>query len=567
MASQLQFATAGAATLAVLVAYLVIGIRGRATDRREYYIASQTVNADDYATSSIGYALQMAAVFLFTYWALLYGLGALWTALFWLLGYVVLYACLPWFMTFHSDPFRTLHQYVTQRHGGGRGLQRAAALATILGLGGAMMAEIDYTILAYAPLGLTPAMMPYVRFSFVAFGTIYIIISGFKAEIRTERWQLPIAYAGLFAGLIWVLPSVWAQANNISFLVLVGMMLFVVIGLAASKNLTSKERAFPILQTYVLVAVAIGIAMTVWWTASSLPSGSHSTVLNMPAWRQFRAQGVLGIFSLLLANALWMPIDLSTWQRIASVRSDSNRDLTLRRLRLGTKRILFESPVSWVLGACIGIAISGAGFLPAGADPGTGIGAFATHLANGDSPLWPKSTALVFYGAFLIGCISVMLSTVNGIVSAVTFTVEHDVFGHWQDSDRGSDAPTGLGRSRATAITVVAAIAVLYELLILTMGSHLSAFLYSVYAAQIALVPCVFLALWGRRLCSKAAIASVSFGLVGAAGSFILAVRVTDVALAADVAVLPPIFSLFAAVAGYLMFYRPGHNLEGHPQG
>jgi hypothetical protein len=141
------------ATITPIIAYLVIGSqkRSRAETTSDYFIYSQEVSTEDYANTSVGYALQMAAIFLFAYWGALYGLGALWTPLFWGIGFWLLIRLLPYFMNYHARA-STMHEYMGHVFGNSKLLQTLAAIATIVGLWGTMMAEVDYTIQIYIPI-------------------------------------------------------------------------------------------------------------------------------------------------------------------------------------------------------------------------------------------------------------------------------------------------------------------------------------------------------------------------------------------------------------------------------
>ena len=124
------------ATIVPIALYVVVGVsqRSQAANAKDFFYSSQRVSTQDYANTSVGYALQMAAMFLFAYWGLLYGLGALWTAVFWFVGFASLQFLLPRFLHYHDHPV-TLHEYIAHEFGGGRKLQVLAASATILRLG------------------------------------------------------------------------------------------------------------------------------------------------------------------------------------------------------------------------------------------------------------------------------------------------------------------------------------------------------------------------------------------------------------------------------------------------
>src|SRR5205814_1636971 len=92
-----------------------------------------------------------------------------------------------------------------------------------------------------------------------------------------------------------------------------------------------------------------------------LPRGADTTVLQAPFKDQMWAQGGLGLLSLFVANFFWMIVDVSTWQRIASV---CQGPAAAQEIRKGTLRVMIESPATWFLGAVLGWSIQAGGFLP-----------------------------------------------------------------------------------------------------------------------------------------------------------------------------------------------------------
>lgn len=349
------------ATSIPIAIYLVVGFlpSSRSRSIKDYFIYNQTVSASDYANTSVSYALQMAAVFLFSYWACLYGLGALWVAVFWGLGFWLLLVLLPKFIDYHTKG-TTMHEYLASSFRGGRRLQFLAAIATIVGLWGTMMAEVDYTIQIYSPILKTEKNEFLLGACFLVFGLLYIIINGYKAEVNTARLQVPVEYIGLIAVILFLLPQAWLYSGAYSFWVIFGLLMAVFVALIIGKLQVGWKTArndpqllIPLLSAFALIVVA--------YYSTGLPAGVHTSILNVPMTRQLYAQGWLGLFSLLIANALWMPVDLSTWQRISSVSGQGST--LLSNLKAGTRRVLFESPATWMLGVALGLVISAGGFL------------------------------------------------------------------------------------------------------------------------------------------------------------------------------------------------------------
>ncbi len=539
------------ATILPIASYWIIGIRkaSKARNLADYFVFNQEVSARDYANTSIGYALQMAALFLFADWGIRYGLGSLWTPVFWALGFWLLYMLLPRMLAYHGrGASTTLHQYLADQAGAGRGLRRLAASATILGLWGTMMAEADYATQVYVPVLPAEVWRWALLAFFVLAGTIYIVVNGYKAEVNTERFQVPTAYVAMLAVLLLCLPQVWIHSGPKPFLVATLLLALVFVGLLVGKVFLEGLRIFQDRQSLIPLFGLFSLAVVLSTTTLFFLPGSSPTVLDHSFREQLSAQGFLGLLSLFLANALWMPVDLSTWQRVASVKGTDVE--LLHGLRRGTLRVMLESPISWLLGVVLGLIIHGGGFLPITEDPSGGIAAFAAALWNGTLALYPDWFRLLLYPLFTVSCIAIMLSTVDSIVSAIAFTAYKDFLADSNNSN-------GLPAARAWTIRIVLGGLVAFPLLHLLFGSNLPAFLYAAYAAQLSLIVVVLLALYRRKLLqARAAYCSLGLGLLASAVGFLLALRIPDPRLQ----VLPPIVAILGAAIGYILGFAPSRS-------
>jgi Na+/proline symporter len=535
-----------ALTALSLVGYLWVGFSpaSRARNEKQYFLADQTVSANDYANISVGYALQMAALFLFAYWGFVYGIGALWTALFWGIGYLLLFLVLPKFMQYHSNAnAQTLHSFIRNQFRSARSLQIAAAIATIIGLMGVMLAEVDYTVAVYRPaLSVEPIFL---QLFFLGLGVGYIIWNGYKAEVNTERIQVPLAYIGFLAVLLVALPQVYLHAGGRAFSTVGGGMGLSLAIMAVGKLLDVNSMRFRWLnwQASIPLCALVLLVLESIWVHRSLTPGSAMSALDQPLSTQLWAQGGLGLVSLFIANALWMPVDVATWQRVGSV--SGTNDAALLALRRGTFRVMLESPASWCLGAVLGWTISAGGYVPANfPDPYSVVAAFAGQLYSGKlSPLFGGWQSL-FYPVFVVSCVAVMLSTVTSILSAVSLTADRDL---------RSDNADNVVQVRWISFGLLVAGLVMYEGLRGMFKANLPTLLYGAYSAQLSLFVVTMLALYQRRLSARAALVSIVTGLLCALISAAVAVARPD---QTDLAVLPPLFAVLGSFAAYLISYQ-----------
>lgn len=535
-----------AATLLPILFYLYVSLRpdSRPRDLDDYFIYGRRVSATDFANTSVGYSLQMAALFLFADWGIRYGFGAFWVPLFWGAGFLFLYVLVPRFDRFVSGNW-TLHGYLNDVFRS-RALQVIAAIATIIGLWGTMMVEIDYATTIYQPFFATETALYPVGLFFLAFGFLYIAYGGYKAEVNTERVQVPLAYSALLAVILALVFNVYLRGHGDVFwvlnLLLFALFMFMIlakVGIIPGKPFADRQLLIPVvgllLQSFIIVA-------TRFVTPSTVPAnpGQPSIFADLPT--QFYAQGVLSLISLFLANALWQFVDISSWQRVSSVALAPPADLKrYEPLRRGLWRVMIESPVSWCFGVVFGMALRYSGFLQPNDDPALGVGRFVEALTTGHGALiFLGSYAWLLYPVFVAAVLAIMLSTVNALLSAITFTAFHDLppFG----------ARASISKARLYAFAVASIGAALYYSLRYVFGVGIQTALYTFYSSQLALFPAVAVALYRRRINAIAATASL---IAGIGATFVAALVLPKVN--PDLFLLPPLAAIVTGAFVYLL--------------
>jgi hypothetical protein len=539
-----------------MLVYLIVGLKPavRAVSTSEYFIYAQKVSAADYANTSVAYALQVAALFLFVDWGIRYGLGALWVPIFWMAGFLLLYRALPYFATFHGNP-STLHTYLFQQFGQSRILQISAAAATVIGLWGTMMTEIDYTVQLYALPGWV-AQFSLLAF-FLLFGIACIVWNGFKAEVHVERFQLPASYCALIIALLLLLPTIWNKTDTLSALSIYSLLALALVVMAVGKFQTARRLDTADWQIVIpLVSLLVLLGVCTFFNHRAMAFEGKNTWVPVPM--QFKAQGIIGVVSLFAANALWMIVDLSTWQRIAAVQSEENGAFPITALRRGTLRVLFESPATWLFGIVLGWSIRGLGLMPVGADPSEGLTRLGSALKTGSLQLVPPFSGLTWlvYPLLVYATVSIMLSTVNALASTISFTAFADLPPYRSLVSHGEATVSNLRQARRWTLAVIGAGLIAFPAVRYALGTSLPTFLYCAYSAQLSLFPVAVLSLLRRNRDRTAAIASVLMGLcmTGVAGA--LSTIIND----PSAAVMPPLFAVTASAITYAIVYNPKRN-------
>lgn len=543
MTASLYLATA-VATLVPIVFYVYVGLRptSRPKDVDDYFVYNRRVSATDFANTSIGYSLQMAALFLFADWGIRYGLGAFWVPLFWGIGFLFLYTLVPRFDRFVAASW-TLHGYLRDVFAS-RVLQVVAAIATIIGLGGTMMVEIDYATTVYQPFFATETALYGLGIVFLAFAFAYIAYGGYKAEVNTERVQVPIAYAALLAVVLSLVFNVYLQGHfgvfwtlNGLLVVLFVLMILAKIGVVPGKPFADGQLLIPIFGLVLQIAMIMATRFVI---PTASPSSIQGTGILASLPTQLYAQGVVSLISLFLANVLWQFVDISSWQRISSVALEAGAS-RYEPIRRGLWRVMIESPVSWGFGVVFGMALGYSGFLQPGDDPSVAIGRFVSAVVTGQSSLAAMGAYVwLVYPVFVAAVVAIMLSTVEALISAITFTAFHDL------PPFGRRASIGRARLYTLGVTVIGVIA--YYSLRYVFGVGIQTALYTFYSSQLALFPVVVVALYRKWVSARAAVASLIAG-IGATFAAALVLPKIDPGLF----LVPPLFALVVGGGTYLV--------------
>ncbi len=501
----------------------------------------------------------MAAVFLFADWGFRYGFGGFWVPLFWLLGYLLLYFFIPKFEPFLEKTW-TLHGYLRNRFNSPN-LQIVAALATILGLWGTMMVEIDYCTSVYQSVLGTNWLQGgtfILGLFFLAFGVSYVVYGGYKATVNNERLQVPIAYVFFLLVIFFLLTMVRSAGYETDFNIIwyLLLLLFVIMTIAKvnivgriKENhepfLSDKQIAIPIFGILALVVIRFTIEPSLVGTISNrLPSLAENISV------QLKAQGALAIFSLFVANFFWMPVDVSTWQRISSVKIDRSLPVSQRLapLRKGIFRVMLESPVSWGFGVVFGMALKYSGLFTTQDDASSGIPKFTEALVNFQIQGLGIGKAVSFlFPIFIVSMIAVMLSTIDELLSAITFTAFDDVIERKEGViEEGSAGKRSLTKARLTTLGICAIGAFVYYGFRYLIKIEIGTILYTFYASQLALFPTVVASLYGKKRIGTAAIWSIILGVISA---FATAYFITIESL--DLSLISPLVCLVVACLTY----------------
>lgn len=472
-----------------------------------------------------------------------YGYWTLVVPLAWCAGFLLLALAAGRLDAFLQAP-QTLHNYLGESHGGlqslgGRALVRVAAIATLLGLGGALFAELGYTAdLVQHLLNRSVGFRYLLMFCLLASALLYVLPGGFRAVVNTDAHQLPIAYIGLatfLAAIIYVGMRAGASGAQPT---LMGIIAFATIALAVVAGIVTAEKHAASTRVMAVVVPLVSLALVAG--AYLFGSSSHpGQPTNIPrdVWTP-QPMLPLAALSLVLANGLWQFVDLSAFQRLTAIRLPSDKKSRTRSLRQAILWTALESPISWCIGIAIGVGLGQIGTFGGVDGAWTAYEQFLSSVARGDGVAigLPEILRVGIIGLSLAGFIAIMLSSVDSLGSAVAFTTTSDLLGAF-----GKKKST-ITHARTITVTVLITIWGLLSLwqALLSSQHDISAWLYTAYAMQLSLFGVCICALLSIRLAAPLALSSVAVGVLSSAVVGVLLVSRQD----PNVFVVPPIIAV-----------------------
>jgi Na+/proline symporter len=532
MDNLILIATLVAATLPLVISiFSAFSPQTRVTDIEGYFLYDRELDIDSFLKTTIGYSLQVASIALFFYWTFTYGAaGPIVVCVAWSVGYLLMAAALRSgrFDDFLGTSRRDAATSAETIHGfiGARMPPRLAvckrwailivSLASVIGLGGTMMAEIDYSTGFYLSALRVPSTAPdalrlTIELGILVFTVLYVLWGGYKSAVFTDRFQTPIAYVSFAAfgfgaamtagtpgggkGVSWI---VLAMVALFTFLLIRRQRLLAGYRAADTWNrLTSKLTFFPIVLFGLVVLAYFGNKGT-YWSLADLKS------ILFPSTDSFLGFGAWGTIALVFANGIWQFIDISSLQRLQSLNKnevEKRKDSVIRTLQVTG----IEAGIGWFL------IILTAAILK-------GIGLTSDNFIE---TLFSANHAIPLLVPIFIFSITVyMLSTISGFISALSYISFSDIvpqlIGH---SDAGYSLPQKLHSARFTTVFGIGAIFVLYILLrLMVPGDAIAGVLYAIYAFQITIMPSALVAIFAKKKLVNplASIASVVCGIITA---------------------------------------------------
>ncbi len=488
-----------------MVGYLFAARQGKKKEIHhpdDYFLARQRMTPDDYGDTQIAYALQMSTVYPF----FVLTVSGAWTvpvlnSIFWFVGIFLFFFCVPSFKPFLGES-RTIHAFIANLNEA-PSLRRFASSLTIIAFVGVIIFEIVYGASVFKVIFGGNRIIYYLVIAFLAaYLTTYIWNGGQTATLRTEQFQLLIAYVGLHISVVYMIFDKNMHVNKITpsvvpLLVLIASLFMVCSRLKALWRAVKKRRR---LITFAYVVILLSLSSMIVALTVSAPKFDYNALLSTDVslrnispinfWMMMGTAVLLPIF--------WQFVDLTNWQRICSLTTQSPDDYVVNAKR-GLKEYFTESPLSWLIAVVLGLlAPQLMNVTQAGNDP------FETFIRYflGNGKLMPQ-----IVGIFLVaGVVGIFMSTADAAITAVGYAFAYDF---WKPSrelidkqDPLSDTETQFVISAGRSFMAIAVVFIIVAFVLLDwfdLGSQFIGLLFAFYTPLISLSPAILCPVWFKR--------------------------------------------------------------------
>jgi hypothetical protein len=510
----------------------------------DYFLYRRKLSVGDFIAMTIGYSLQVSSIFLFFYWGLQYGIWPIIMCLTWaggyrVMAYLVKQGRLDDFLGLTTDEMprkdritpaaTTIHGYVGNRISSLSNNKRLEArrlllkhfavlvlsLASVIGIAGTMMTEIDYStqfLLQAVGMETSDSVVRYLtQVSMLLFTTFYVLWGGFKAAALTDRIQVPAAYVGL--GVFTVGVSFYAQSYDLGIgvfyilLTLAGLyLILLLIRLSAVRERGDPWSRTTAYLTFGSLLLTTLVALYFLWPAET----KGITVFLQLLFPPFPAHFViLGGTSLLVTNLLWQLIDISSLQRLQAI---NQQDMQKYRSEIVgvIRKTGAEAGLGWTLIILCALILKTLNL----GEPDKLIQNLFQNL------LTAPGLVPFLVPVFILTAVVFMLSTISGFISAVAYIAHFDIapaLGIYRaDEERRPEDEIRI--TRLVTLTCVILIYLGYSGLRAASRGDISTMLYAIWSFQLAIAPAVVTSFYSKALLSPwtVAISTLSGMAIGA---------------------------------------------------
>lgn len=412
-----------------LIVYLIGAFSVRQknlTHPDDFFVAFKRVDETAFSSSSIAYAFQVSTIYPFLLWgASKFYFVPLVNTICWGLGILFFYLSYNRYKQFIGREV-TLHGFLGEYYG--NSVRIVASYLTIIAFLGFAISETYFGSKVLLSIIEDKTFFYCVVIGSILFVYGYIIYGGQVSSLRTDQLQLIISYVGVFGLILYFIYLIIQNGIHISQTLSFGFILLPIYALAIlifrrfqfiklnekdSKGDRYLNIALNILVSFFFTAIVV-ISLYAFFKSENLENSAEYSFFNVEGF------GIPGLLSLIILPLCFQFVDLSNWQRLLSVKPDSQNNIggLNRRIKKGLLTYALESPFTWLIFVFFGLLASTA--LPH-FDFEDLLIDIPKNLINSDSIL----EEILGY-TFIVSVLAIMLSTVDSFIMGIIFTYVYD---------------------------------------------------------------------------------------------------------------------------------------------
>lgn len=482
-----------------------VGKANKARTVLDFFLANKKIDSSDFINTTVSYGYQIAALSLFASWGYLYGFWAVWVPIFWGLGFYLLRVFnnkgyLDVFYENHNN--ETMHGFIAEQYNY-KFLAKLTAFASILGLSGTAFFEAEFTGSVMANTLSTThthiwAIALFLFFVLVVLG--YILWGGLKTITITNKVQLDVGFFSFNLFVVYIFIKIFLNGYVYTGIILfaLGFISLICLNLLYPKlkklfpNNFRSNYSWSLLGS--LFVYIIGVVFIVTLPSPLIKDNLtfFITAQNIP---KVFILGALPMLSLLLANGLWQIVDVSTWQRLSAINGEL---ITKKEISKSLDFIAWYSSITWFLAILFGMGLKYVGFDLK--DAWTALQTF-THLSLTMGNVFDKVFVLILFLSMLF----IMFSTLDSIISAISFTTYFDIISQKQKTLKGA---------RIWTVIYTLFFGIIYYV-VRKEVSTIDGILYTFYSFQLSLFPAIIFILLRKKCHPYSIVISIISGFIG----------------------------------------------------
>lgn len=368
---------------------------------------------------------------------------------------------------------------------------------------------------------------------FVGVALTYIIYGGLKTVSETDGVKLSMGFIFFNLFVLYVFIKVIQTGNLYTGGILCILSAASILGLnilyPQLRNLYPDNFSEKYSTTLIisLLIYVVGVCYAGYYLASGFNIiDSLSIFMKNQQAENIFSLGYLSMVSLLLANGLWQVVDVSSWQRLAALNQDriDKSEISKTLVFIG-----WYSGITWLVAIFFGMGLKYVGLkIP---DAYTAIQDFTSISIRSGSAI-----DQAFIMGLFISMIFIMFSTLDSLISAISYTVYYDIV---------SKDKKNLRSARISTLSYTLIFLVVYYFLRQKI-STIDSILYTFYSFQLSLFAPVTAILFGWKTSKFSIILSIITGSACALIPLLInSETINPYTASAIFSVVPSIFVLF----------------------